>query len=177
MPRAIDEHEQALVLRQQLVVESPGQSGFRNELASTEVALGRLLAGRDAKRSAELIDNGVKRARSLVDADPINNEWKDTLVQGLLARAELQKLANDRPAARTTLGDALTVAKTAVERAKANANWPGLLAEVYAGLAELAPDPAAAAIEWRHVRDTLEPLAKTNRLSATRKPLLDRARR
>ncbi len=50
------------------------------------------------------------------------------------------------------------------------------MAEVHAGLAELAEDARTAAAEWRTVVETLEPLAKVDHLPAARKTLLDRAR-
>jgi serine/threonine protein kinase len=174
--RAIEAHEKALELRAQLVQESPAQGGFRNELASSEVTLGKLLAGRDAKRSAELITNGLGRARALVAGDPINNEWKETVTQGLLARADAAKVTNDREGRRAALAEAEVIAKAVMESAPHNAHWPAFLAEIHAGLAEAAADPNTARAEWKAVRDLLEPLANANRLSAVKKYLLDRAR-
>ena len=174
--RAIESHEQALALRQKLVADSPAQSGFRNELASSEVTLGKLLAARDAKRSSELIAAGLERARKLVAADPINNEWKETVTQALLARADAARVTADRAGRRDALIEALGLAEAAAANAKQNAKWPGFLAEIHAGLAELATDPNSMAAEWKAVRDQLEPLERSKRLSAVRKFLLDRAR-
>lgn len=174
--RAIEAHGRAHELRAQLVTESPGQSGFRNELASSEIALGKLLAARDGKRSRELIDNGLARARGLVAGDAINNEWKETLVQGLLARADAAKLANDRPARREALAEAFRIAKATSDASPLSVHWAAFLAEIHAAQAEVAPDPRAAAAEWKAVRDLLEPLATAKRLSALRKELLERAR-
>ncbi|HEX7839539.1 MAG TPA: serine/threonine-protein kinase, partial [Kofleriaceae bacterium] len=95
LPRAIDAHEQALALRTQLASESPGQGGYRNELASTEAALGELLAARDPVRSKQLIEAAIARARALVSADPINNEFEETLTQSLLAEANVAAQAHD----------------------------------------------------------------------------------
>ena len=176
LARAIESHELALALRLQLVAESPMQSGFRNELASSEIALGKLLAARNAKRGAGLIASGLSRARALVAGDAINNEWKETVTQGLLALADSAKAANDRDARRAALAEAMTFATAATKSAEHNAHWPAFLAEIHAGLAEVAPDAATAAREWQIVRDQLEPLAQAGRLSAVRKYLLDRAR-
>ncbi|HET9623819.1 MAG TPA: serine/threonine-protein kinase [Kofleriaceae bacterium] len=176
---AIEAHEAALAIRRVLVDESPGQGGFRNELASTEAALGKLLAASDGKRSKALIDDALARSRALVTADPINHEYKETLVQGLLAQADAARVANDAATRGRALAEALSVAHDVVDRPAHNVHWPGLLAEVQVGLAELATargDRAAAALAWRAARDALEPLAATGRLSAQRKPLLDRAR-
>ena len=173
---AIAAHEEALELRTQLVTEAPAHSGYKNELASTEIALGRVLAATDAKRAKQLIDSGLTRARAMVSGDAINTEWKETLTQGLLAQAEAARLANDRAGRMTALAEARTLAHTQMERAPQNAHWPGYVAEVHTGLAELAADRRAAAAEWKIVRDTLEPLARAERLPATRKALLDRAR-
>ena len=74
------------------------------------------------------------------------------------------------------LAEALTTSEGAMHHAPQNAEWPGWVAEVHAGLAEVAPDPRTAAAEWKKVRDLLEPLAKAGRLPAPRLPLLDRAR-
>ncbi|HEX4419050.1 MAG TPA: protein kinase [Kofleriaceae bacterium] len=179
LPHAIEAHEQAFALRQQLVDEAPGQVGFRNELASTETALGRLLAASDARRSKHLIDDGLTRSRALVAADPINGEAKETLAQGLLAEADAARAANDPTTRGRALAEALTVAHGAAEHALHNVHWPGLVAEIHAELAELATargDRASATAAWKAARDALEPLAATGRLSAQRKALLDRAR-
>ncbi len=174
-PRAISSHEEALALRAKLVADAPSQSGYKNELASTEIALGKLLATREPKRSAELIASGLQRARTLVAADAINNEWKETVVQGLLARGETGTAA-DKQARQTALEEALALTTLATERAPQNAHWPGYLAEIHAALGELTTDPKVIAAEWKAVRDLLAPLEHAKRLSATRKILLDRAR-
>jgi tetratricopeptide (TPR) repeat protein len=172
-PQAIELQEQALALRQQLVVESPSQGGFKDELSSSEAELGRLLAGKDGKRATELVDKAVERERMLVDGDPINSAWKQTLVQALLARATLQR---GTPARGETLAQALQIATEAARRAPQNARWPGALAEIHEGLAESAHDAATAAAEWKAARELLEPLANAGRLPASRLPLLARAR-
>ena len=178
-PRAIAAHEEALALRRQLVDESPGQGGFRNELASTEAALGKLLAVGDPKRSKQLLGDGLARSRALVASDAINNESKETLAQGLLAEAEAARLTSDATTRERALSEALVIAVDAAERAQHNVHWPGFLAEIHAGLAELASargDRRAAAAAWKAARDALEPLAAAGRLTAQRKLLLDRAR-
>jgi tetratricopeptide (TPR) repeat protein len=178
LPHAIEAHEQALVLRSALVAESPGQGGFRTELAATECALGRLVAGSDRARSPQLIASGLARARAQVTADPINNDAKQTLIQCLLAQADAAATTHDASRA-TVLAEALSVARAAAERAPHNVHWAGYLAEIHAGLAELAAargDAAGQAAAWASVRGLLEPLVKPGRLSAQRKPLLDRAR-
>jgi tetratricopeptide (TPR) repeat protein len=178
-PRAIAAHEEALALRRQLVDEAPGQGGFRNELASTEAALGKLLAVGDPKRSKQLIGDGLARSRALVASDPINNESKETLTQGLLAEADAARTTNDAPTRERALSEALAIARSAADHAQHNVHWPGFLAEIHAGLAELASargDHRAATAAWKAVRDALEPLAGAGRLTAQRKALLDRAR-
>ena len=173
---AVAAHEEALALRSQLVAEAPAHSGFKNELASTEIALGRVMAAKDVKRSKELIDAGMARARAMVSGDAINSEWKETLTQGLLAEAELARVLNDKAARLLALAEARTLAQDAAARAPQNVHWPGYVGEVHVGLAEIAPDARTAASEWKAARDALELLAKTNRMSAIRKNLLDRAR-
>ena len=161
-PKAIEQHEQALAIRQQLVVEAPAQGGFKNELAGSEIELGRLLAPRDPKRAGELIASGIARARALIAADPINLEWKETLTQGLLAQATLPGEPRARDAA---LAEAQQVADDAATRAPENVIWAGYLAEAYVGLGQY--DKAAG---------VLAPLAAAGRLPATRQALLERAR-
>ena len=64
----------------------------------------------------------------------------------------------------------------ASQRAPQNPQWPGFLAEIQVGYAELATTAADRATAWQAVRDLLEPLAKAGHLPASRKALLDRAR-
>jgi len=179
VPHSIEAHEQALALRAKLVEESPGQGGFRNELASTEVALGKLLVGGDPRRSKQLLDTGLARSRALVASDSINGEWKETLTQAWLAQADAAHATHDAKTREVALSEAFAIAREAAEHAQDSVHWPGFLAEIHAGRAELASvrgDSRAAAAEWRAARDLLEPLAKANRLAAQRKALLDRAR-
>ncbi len=173
---AIEAHEKALVLRERLASDATAHTGFRNELASTEFALARLLAPRDAKRADALVERALVRARQLVDDDAVNVEWKETLTQGLLAKAEVLRVTGDRAGRTSALEEARVLADAAVARAPQNAHWPGYVAEIYAGLAEAALDAKTAAAEWKRARDTLEPLAQAKRLPATRKALLERAR-
>jgi serine/threonine protein kinase len=174
--RAIATHEQVLALRTQLADEAPNQTGFKNELASTEVALGRLLARSDAKRGKALIAAGLERAHALVATDAVSNEWKETLAQGLLAHAECDRNANDPQARKRALDEALSVAFAGSQRAPQNPQWQGFLAEIQSGYAELATTPADRAAAWRAVRELLEPLEKAGHLPAVRKNLLERAR-
>ena len=174
--KALEAYERALEIRTQLVKESPAQGGFKNELASTEVELGKLLSTQNPKRAIELIDAGLERARALVGGDPINLDWKETLTQGLLAQGRGPYDLKTRQAA---FDDALVTAEEAVKRAPQNVQWPAFLADVHVGLAELAATSGnthAATGEWRKVVEILEPLAKAGRLPAPRTPLLDRAR-
>jgi len=173
-------HEEALELREQLVHDGPGQGLFRNELASSQTTLGMLIAGSDAARSKRLIDAGLAHCHALVTSDPINNEFRETLTQGLLAQADAARTTRDARTREGALAEALTVARSGAETAPDNVRWAGYVADVHAGLAELAmarSDALAAAIEWRAVRDALEPLAKAGRLSVQRTALLARARR
>jgi hypothetical protein len=88
-------------------------------------------------------------------------------------------MTNDPPARERALSEALAIARGAADRAPHNLHWPGFLAEIHAGLAELASargDRRAAAVAWKAARDALEPLASTGRLTPQRKALLDRAR-
>jgi tetratricopeptide (TPR) repeat protein len=164
-PQAIEAHEHALDIRKALVAESPSQGGFKNELASSEVELGRLLAAKEPKRAAELIKSGLDRAHMLVAGDMINIEWKETLTQGLLARAALATATADTALRDASLQEALDVATDALSHAPHNASWPCYLAEIH-----------IARREWKLARDLLEPLDKASRLPAQRRPLLDRAR-
>jgi serine/threonine protein kinase len=179
LQHALEAHEQALATRQQLVAEAPSQGGFKNELASSEVELGRMLATKDAKRADELIKQGIARARMLVAGDTINNEWKETLTQGLLAQAELARARDDSKTRGAVLTEALSVAEDAARNAPQNAHWPGYVAEVHIGLAEVAAasgNAKTATAEYERVLELLEPLEQAGRLPAPRKSLLDRAR-
>ena len=179
LERAIEAHERALAIRLRLAADAPAQVGFRNELASSEITLGRLLAPRAGKRPGELIGSGLERARSLVAADGISDEWKRTLVQGLLAQAELARVTAQPATRKAALAEALAISEAAAERAPQNVHWTGFVAEAHAGHAELAAaagDARGAAAGWKAVRDRLGPLAAAGRLPAPRKPLLERAK-
>ena len=130
-----------------------------------------MLAVKEPARAKELVDHAVERERMLVDGDPINIAWKETLVDALLVRAHLQNTAADRL---ETLALAHDLATEALKRAPKSARWPGLVAEIEVALAEA--DPKGAAGHWKAARDLLEPLASTGRLAAPRAPLLARAR-
>ena len=154
---AIEQYEQGLDIRQKLVAEAPAQGDFKNELASTEIELGKLLVARDPKRALQLIASGLSRARTLIANDPNAFEWKETLTQGLLA----QGLIGDPAARKASFEEARATAEEAVARSPANVLWPGYLAEAYVGLGQTAKAHAV-----------LEPLAKAGRLPATRMTLL-----
>ncbi|MGE0870832.1 MAG: protein kinase [Kofleriaceae bacterium] len=176
--RAIAAHEQAIALRATLAEESPAHSGFRNELACSELALGRLLATRDRKRSSELVAAGVSKARALVAGDPINAEWKETLTQGLLAQAALARGTDDAAAA-TLLDEALAIATATTARVPHNVFWPGYVADIQISRGELANakgDRRGAAAAFAAARAVLEPLASTGKLPFARKGLFERAR-
>jgi hypothetical protein len=162
-----------LKIRKQLVAESPSQGGFKNELASSEIDLGRMLATREPKRSEELLKAGVGRAKMLVAGDMINNEWKETLTAGLIAQAVTARDATARGAA---YAEALKVAEDATARAPQNAHWPGYLAEIHIGLAGVEANAKLAREHWKIARDILEALDKEGRLPMPRKKLLDVAR-
>jgi len=133
---ALEAHEQSLAIRQQLVAESPSQGGFKNELAASEAELGRLLATKDAKRADELIKDALTRARMLVAGDMINNEWKETLVQGLLAQAEAARARGDVATHTASLTEARGIADEAMNKSPGNVHWPGYVAEIAAGLGD-----------------------------------------
>jgi hypothetical protein len=95
----------------------------------------------------------------------INIELKETLTQGLLARAARATATGETAVRDARLGVALDVATDALSHAPQNASWPCYLAEIH-----------IARREWKLARDLLEPLDKANRLPAHRRPLLDRAR-
>jgi serine/threonine protein kinase len=174
---AIELLEQVLALRTTLVNESPAQGEYRAEVALTESALAPLIG--DGARGKQLADDAIARARALVTADPVNNDYRETLCLALVAQANAARAAHDAARRTTALGEALEQTRAAFERAPQNVRWPALIAEIQTGLAEIAAsrgDSAAAAVARQAVRDALEPLAKAGRLSAIRQPLLDRVR-
>ena len=172
---ATEAHEQAYAIREELALGSPSQGAFKNELSSTEIELGQLVYARDSKRGDELVTSGLGRAQALVDNDPINNEWKETLVRGLLARAS----TSDTKTATAALAQAEQIAQPAHLRAPENVHTCALLGEVEVELASHAAargDRKAAATAWQAALDVLEPLAKQGRLPAPNLTILARAR-
>jgi tetratricopeptide (TPR) repeat protein len=171
---AIATDEQALAIRKDLVASAPAQGGFKNELAATQVELGRLIHVHDGKRGEQLVELGLAGARTLVENDPINNEWKETLVHGLLALASF-----DVSSAHDRLLEAERVVEPAHERAPHSVQLAALLGEVEVGLAAYSAahgDAKTAAVAWEAASDVLEPLAKAGRLPAPNLPVLARAR-
>ncbi len=178
LAQATDMYEQTLALRGKLASEATSINGFKNELASTEIAFGRILVAKDAKRAGELVAQGLKRARDLVAADPINNEGKETETQALLATAELARVRGDAAAREAALTEAIALTAE-VAKHTANVRWAAYQAEALVGLAELAAargDGKTASASWKAVRELLQPLADGKRLAWVKQPLLDRAR-
>lgn len=177
--QAIAAHEQALSVRQELVAASKSHAGLRDELASTQIALGKLLIARAPARAGELIAAGRELAQGLYAADPNDNSYKETLCSALIAAAELARARQDRATMRAHLAEALTVAQQALARAGQSASWPGITADLHTKLAELdlaegKRDEATA--HFQQARTLLERLATTGRLPAHRKGLLARVR-
>ncbi len=174
--------ETALPLRTRNVERAPGHPGYTNELASTEIAIGELLAsgpGADLARAETLISRGLERARTLAAADPASNEWRETVVDGLIARAEVAHAATHPDSERDALVEAASVAEQAEQRAAQPAQWACYLADVQARFAALATDTgdhATAAAAWARARALLEPLDRAGLLPAPRRSLLARAR-
>lgn len=177
--QAIAAHEQALRVREELVADSKSHAGLRDELASTRVALGKLLITRASARAAELIAAGRELAHALYAADPNDNSYRETLCSALIATAELARARQDRATVRTELAEALAVSQQALARAAQSASWPGIAADLHTKLAELdlaeGKRPEASA-HYQQARILLERLAATGRLPAHRKGLLARVR-
>jgi serine/threonine protein kinase len=176
LDRALASHEQALVLRQELVAGSKSYAGLRDELASTEVALGKLLIGRDPARATQLIGHGTELSKALHESDPLDNTYKETYASALLGSSELARARGDRAAAYQALTEALAVAQIALDRTGQSATWPAFAAELHIRLAEIETRRDAAIAHWFTARDLLESLADSGRLAFHRKPLLLRAR-
>ena len=178
--------ESALDLRAQLHDESPDQALVRNELALSEIQLGRVhLSGGEPGLGEARAERGIALIDKLVVADAINVEWKETLVGGLLVRAEL-RLASGNPAgavADTTRAE--TEATLALAVAPGSAVWPALRAEArwIRSRARLAPaatatPTAAARTAARADLDAafleLDTLVRSGRLSGDKRPVFDR---
>ncbi|MEZ4360357.1 MAG: protein kinase [Kofleriaceae bacterium] len=177
--RAIDEHEQALLVRDALVAGSKSHAGLRDELASTKIALGKLLIARDPGRAEALISGGRDLARALHVGDPLDNSYKETFASALLATAELARARGARAGVRANLTEALGVAQLALDRAGQSAMWPGFVADLHARLADVdaAEGKRDAAIAHRfEALALLEGLADSGRLPVYRKGLLARLR-
>ncbi len=168
--------ESALDLRAQLHDESPDQALVRNELALSEIQLGRIhLRTGEHELGEARADRGVTLVDKLVADDPINVEWKETLVGGLLVRAELRLSAGnlEGAVADTTRADA--EATVAMAAAPGSAVWPALRAEARWLRARARPtDREAARADIEAAFAELDGLVRTNRLSADKRPVLDR---
>jgi tetratricopeptide (TPR) repeat protein len=182
MARALTAQEEALALRTELLAAAPSNAGLKNELASSYINLARVLmrdAGSQPARVAELIDKGVVLAQQLVDGDPINNEWKETLVQGLYARGIAANAVKDPATARAALEPAVTIAQDVIARSPENAYWGGTLAELleaiaYAADADGKPDEALA--HRKAAFAAIDAVVSAGKLPAYRKALYNRLR-
>ena len=169
--------DSALDLRAQLHDESPDQALVRNELALSEIQLGRvhLRAGEHDLGEARA-DRGIHLVDKLVKDDPINVEWKETLVSGLLVRAELRLAAGRRDLALADLTRAEAEATLALAAASSSAVWPTLRAEARWLRARATTDRAAAAADLEAAFAEIDALARSGRLGADKKPILERLR-
>jgi serine/threonine protein kinase/tetratricopeptide (TPR) repeat protein len=176
--RAIDSSEEALALRKALSDESPSHALLRNELASSEIGLGRLLVGSERAtpgRARELIASGVERAGKLVDGDPVNSEFKETLVSGLVAYGAVLVAADDADTARAHLERARGIAEAVIAGSPKSVLWLGSLAEALDTLGDIDKLQGKYADERAHRRAAFAALDKAgDRLPAFRKPLYDR---
>jgi serine/threonine protein kinase/tetratricopeptide (TPR) repeat protein len=179
--RTLAVQEEALALRTELVVSAPSNAGLKNELASSTINLARALmqaaAGPPPPRVGALLDQGVALAQALVDGDPVNTEWKETLVSGLYNRGLAGNAARDWAAARPAFEAALRLAEGVVARSPDSSYWRGTLAEILESLAltDVAEGkPEDAALHRRAAYAELQPLVLAGRLPAYRKPLYKR---
>jgi len=180
--RALAAQEDALVLRQELVAGAPSNAGLKNELASSDINLARALmrdggGGPPPARVATLLVDGVALARTLVDGDPVNTEWKETLVSGLYATGLAANAARDPAAARAGFEPAIEIAEGVIAQAPDSAYWRGTLAELLDGLAVASTidgKPEDAVAHRKAAYAALQPVADAGRLPAYRKALYNR---
>jgi len=179
--RAIAEHREALRIRDELVRATPQHAGLRNELAGSEILVGRLLVRAGAGDDAlGLLGRGIGRARDLVAGDPVNLEWKETLVMGLVARGDARRRAGDVTLARADLEQALAIAEAAAALAPSSALWQATQAEARWDLARCLRGPGEADRAARlaaAARDALDRLAADGRLGSDRRALYQDVRR
>jgi serine/threonine protein kinase len=180
-PRALAAQEEALALRTELVAGAPSNAGLKNELASSHINLARVLlrdaGGRVPPRVTDLLATGVTLAQALVDGDPVNMEWKETLVQGLYAQALVTTTARDSAGARAALEPAIKVAEDVIVRSPDSSYWRGTLAELLEATANVDiadGKPEDAAVHRRAAFAAIEPVVQAGRLPAYRKSLYNR---
>ncbi len=169
---AIAAQEQALAIRGELAHAATDHAGLQDELALSQVVLGDLyVQAGEADRGVALLDAGIASQQALVDADPVNGQWKQALVRGLIARGAAHRARGDGAAARADLERAVAAASAAAMKAPANAEWASQLALAHWGLAQSlrigrGADPGRAAAEVGLARAILERLAHDGRLAA-----------
>jgi tetratricopeptide (TPR) repeat protein len=159
--------KQALEIRQALHQAVPKVAGIKNELALSEMALGRLesKAGRRAEAMTWL-DASLARSRELVDADPDNLEWKESLASTLVVRGEAQ-LGGDDAAARREAEEALALAEAVIADQPDAPAWQVIAAESHWILARAGGGDAHRAA----ARALLAPLAEAGRLGFEKREL------
>jgi serine/threonine protein kinase/tetratricopeptide (TPR) repeat protein len=178
--RVLAAQEEALQLRTELVANAPSNAGLKNELASSHINLARALSassGAQSDRVTQLFAKGVELAQALVDSDPVNTEWKETLVSGLYGQGNAANAAKDSPAARKALEQGIRISEGVIAAAPDSAYWRGTLAELLDALAvtDLAEGkPEDANVHRRAAYAELQPIADAGRLPAYRKPLYNR---
>jgi tetratricopeptide (TPR) repeat protein/tRNA A-37 threonylcarbamoyl transferase component Bud32 len=174
---AIAAQEQALAIRADLARASTDHAGLQDELALSQVILGDLyVQAGTVDRGLALLDAGILAQQALVDSDPVNGQWKQALVRGLIARGRAERVGGQVLKARADLERAVAAAAAAATKAPGNAEWQAQLALAHWGLAlamRAGPvtAPKRAAAETATARELFAQLAKSGRLAAELKPV------
>jgi len=158
LPGALAAARESQALRQDLVAGAPDHAGQKNELALSELVLGRLelRAGRPAVAEGHL-DRAIELARELVETDDDNVEWKETLVGALIDRGGA---AGGREALELATETATALPESQV--------WQVLLADAHWEVAQ--HEDRAAHV--RAARDLLADLERTGRLGFEQRELV-----
>jgi tetratricopeptide (TPR) repeat protein len=154
---AIEAYSDVQRIRAQLSSANPSDRALQEDLVISDAILGRTLELCGAERVAEhYVAGSVSNARSLVQYDPTQVDWREELGDYSRLLAEFSRRTGDLGTASTHLDEALNVLEALTSTDPTNATWRRDLvaAKIERGRLRMAQDDLAGA--ERALKEALE---------------------